>query len=64
MHYKTITLELIQDLPELYEHLRSGKRLLPAMDTYAIELQASHEAWKGTIARKPSPRSAASGPSP
>ena len=51
MHYKTITLELIQDLPELYEHLRSGKRLLPAMDSYSIDLKARHEAWKETIAR-------------
>lgn len=52
MHYKTITLELIQERPELYEHLRSGKRLLPAMDAYSIELKASHETWKAAIDRK------------
>ena len=44
--YKTIALELIQDCPELYERLRSTKRLLPAMDAYANDLKASHERWK------------------
>ena len=52
MLYKTITLELLQEQPELYEQLRSGKRLLPAMDSYSIDLKARHEAWKETIARK------------
>ncbi len=52
MHYKTITLELLQERPELYEHLRSGKRLLPAVDSYSIDLKAGHETWKETIARK------------
>lgn len=47
MQYKTIALELIQENPSLYERLRSSKRLLPAMDAYAIELKALHEAWKG-----------------
>jgi hypothetical protein len=44
--YKTITLELIRDHPELYERLRSSKRLLPAMESYARDLKSSHEAWK------------------
>jgi len=43
MMYKTICLELIQERPELYEELRSSKRLLPTMDAYAIQLKASHE---------------------
>jgi hypothetical protein len=51
MQYKTITLELLQEQPELYERLRSSKRLLPSMDAYAIELKASHEVWKEAIAR-------------
>ena len=45
-------LELIQDRPEFYETLRSSKRLLPTMDAYAIELKASHEAWKQEITRR------------
>jgi hypothetical protein len=45
MQYKTITLELIQERPELYERLRSSNRLLPSMDAYAIELKAYHESW-------------------
>jgi hypothetical protein len=46
MQYKTITLELLRDRPDLYEQLRSSKRLLPAMDAYAMELKAFHEQWK------------------
>ena len=49
--YKTIVLELLQEQPELYERLRSGKRLLTAMDAHAIELKAIHEAWKDRIGR-------------
>lgn len=52
MQYKTITLELIREQPELYERLRSSKRLLPAMDAYAIELKDGHEAWKESIHRR------------
>lgn len=51
MQYKTITLELIQEMPALYEQLRSTKRLLPAMDDYAIGLKASHQRWKYWIIR-------------
>src|SRR4051794_35123177 len=51
MQYKTIALELIQQQPELYERLRSSKRLLPAMDAYAAELKASHEAWQDRLDR-------------
>ena len=40
--YKTIALEMIQEQPELYERLRSGKLLLTAMDAYALDLKASH----------------------
>jgi hypothetical protein len=49
MQYKTITLELIRENPELYERLRSSKRLLTAMGAYATELKASHEAWKEVL---------------
>lgn len=51
MHYKTITLELIQDQPELYERLRSSKRLLTAMDAYAIDLKTFHQAWTDRLAQ-------------
>jgi hypothetical protein len=51
MQYKTIALALIQERPELYEHLRSGKMLLTAMDAYAIELKASHEHWKDQLSQ-------------
>ena len=51
MMYKTIVLELIQAQMELYEQLRSSKRLLPAMDAYAMELKALHEEWKERLDR-------------
>lgn len=53
MHYKTITLELIQEIPDLYEQLRSSKRLLPVIDDYATGLKASHEQWKAQITLTP-----------
>ena len=52
MQYKTITLGLIQENPELYERLRSSKRLLPAMDAYAIDLKTFHEAWKDRLSQE------------
>jgi hypothetical protein len=51
MQYKPIALELMRENPELFEQLRSSKRLLPAMDACAIELKASHEAWKDQLGR-------------
>jgi hypothetical protein len=50
MQYKTIALELIRERPMLYEQLRSSKRLLPAMDAYAIDLKTIHETWKERLA--------------
>lgn len=52
MQYKTIVLALIQERPGLYEQLRSSKRLLPAMDAYAIELRDSHLAWQAEILKQ------------
>jgi hypothetical protein len=52
MQYKTITLELIQENPELYERLRSTKRLLPSMDAYAIDLKSLHDQWKERLSNK------------
>jgi hypothetical protein len=45
MHYKTMTLELIKQRPQLHEHLRASKTLLATMERYALMLKASHEAW-------------------
>ena len=49
MRYKTIVLELIQDRPLFYEQLRSSKRLLPSMESYAVDLRNSHLAWQETL---------------
>jgi len=51
MHYKTMVLELLESRPEIHEQLRSQRLLLPTMERLALELKASHEAWKAQLAR-------------
>ncbi len=46
MHYKTIVMELIDDQPELAIRLRGSRQMLATVETYAIDLKTSHEAWK------------------
>jgi len=50
MQYKTMTLELLREKPELHEELHGTHRLLPMLETLAMELKASHENWKQTLA--------------
>ena len=49
MQYKTIILELLEQRPEIYDHLRKQRKLLTTMDQYARELKTRHEAWKETL---------------
>ena len=51
MQYKTIVLELLRERTELHEQLRQTRRLLPTLETCAMELKASHEAWMETLAK-------------
>ena len=51
MHYKTMVLELLESRPEIYEQLRSQRLLLPTMERFALDLKASHEAWKEQLAQ-------------
>ncbi len=46
MPYKTICLQMIQDRPELYDHLLSNRQLLPTLNHYCNELKTSHLTWK------------------
>lgn len=44
--YKTIVLELLKDqYPVLHERLRQERKLLEAVDRYAIKLKAAHLIW-------------------
>jgi hypothetical protein len=52
MQYKSIVLEMIRDRPELYESLRSSKRLLTAMEAYAGELREMHQELRTAVARR------------
>jgi hypothetical protein len=49
MQYKTIVLELLQQHPEIHQHLLSRRTLLATMELYARELKTSHEAWKARL---------------
>ena len=51
MQYKTIVLELLKQQTELHEQLRSKRQLLTTLESYALELKASHEAWKETLSQ-------------
>lgn len=49
MQYKTIILELVQQRPELHEQLRTSRKLLPTVETWARELKDRHDAWKDQL---------------
>jgi hypothetical protein len=52
MHYKTITLELLQDqYPILHERLKKERTLIQALEFYARGLKASHEVQKVLLAQ-------------
>jgi hypothetical protein len=51
MHYKTMVLELLQQHPEILDRLRSQRRLLPVLESYALELKTRHDAWKEVLGR-------------
>ena len=51
MQYKTMTLQLIQQRPQLHEQLRKERKLLATLEFWAGELKASHEAWKGLLSQ-------------
>ena len=53
MHYKTITLELLQARPQLHEQLRKQRKLLTTLEFYAKELKESHESWTETLGPLP-----------
>ena len=51
MQYKTIVLELLQQLTELHELLRITRRLLPTLEVCAQQLKDNHEAWKQILSQ-------------
>jgi hypothetical protein len=50
MLYKTITLELLQQRPEMYDQLLKNRTLLPTLNHYASQLRDRHQAWKSLLA--------------
>ena len=51
MKYKTMIRELLRQRPEMYNHLRSSRTLLPTLDRLAKELKVSHKAWMDRLAK-------------
>src|SRR3954469_11660336 len=51
MHYKTIVLHLIEERPQLHDRLKRERMLLPALNLYAGELRAGHQAWQEQLSR-------------
>jgi hypothetical protein len=51
MHYQSQILEMLQQRPEMYNQFRSTRSLLPAVESYASKLKASHETWKEELAQ-------------
>jgi hypothetical protein len=51
MHYKTITLELLQQRPQLQDQFRRNRSLLATLELYARQLKTHHEAWKDHLSR-------------
>jgi hypothetical protein len=49
MQYKTITLQLLQDRPQLYDQLISQQTLLQTLNRYAEELRDIHHTWMGRL---------------
>jgi hypothetical protein len=51
MQYKSLTLGLLQQHPDLYRRLVSSRKLLPELERYATELRDRHEAWKERLSQ-------------
>ena len=49
MNYKTITFELLQNRPQLYDQLIINRTLLQTLNRYAEELRDIHHAWMGRL---------------
>ena len=43
MQYKTIVMELLEQNPELHNHLKQNRKLLETIDAMALELKWNHE---------------------
>jgi len=51
MQYKTLVLQLLRQRRELHNQLKTSRTLLQAVDRYALELKAGHEAWQASLSQ-------------
>lgn len=49
--YKTMVLSLLEERPEIHDQLRKNRALLPALNRYASQLKARHEAWMDRLSQ-------------
>jgi hypothetical protein len=52
MLYKTIVLELLQQVEEIYSLLLRRRTMMPTLDRYAVELKDIHQAWIDRLTRQ------------
>lgn len=53
MRYKTLTLELLEARPALYDRLRAGRTLLATLDRQAADLKGRHETLTAAMTGRP-----------
>lgn len=52
MQYKTLTLQLLEQHPQLRHRLKSERELLTALDHYSTILQTSHSTWVTSLSEQ------------
>jgi hypothetical protein len=51
MQYKTIVLNLLRQRRELYQQLKTTRKVMPTLDRFANELKLSHAAWQTDLSQ-------------
>ncbi len=49
MQYKTLTLQLLRQYPQIYNHLKQSRKVPQTLDLFSRELKLSHEGWKDSL---------------
>jgi hypothetical protein len=47
--YKTLTLQLLRQHRQIYNHLKQTRKVPQTLDLYSRELKLSHEDWKDSL---------------
>ncbi len=47
--YKSLTLQLLRQHPQIYHHLKQARKVPPTLDHYSRELKRSHKVWQDSL---------------